>query len=278
MILYNILFCILYKIIILQMNYYSTYHKSCCDPFSIHSKIVKGNLTTVTLEHNQLNSTLVPGKKICFGCVRKIKIIEEVDKRHDPDYISPDNSVIQIHTVNPCLIKYGLSPIKRSASMSMLQIDNKIKKKVKLLNASEQEEPQNSMLKSSSLDFTVEQLKQKFHNKINISQKIKLLSLVPVHWAIQETVNEFKTTQYMVKQARALRDVKGILGERSTDIRNPKKLTTEVVNQIVNFYEDDSNSRLLPGAKDYISIKTVDGRQHIQKQLILCNVSELYQK
>ena len=36
----------------------------------------------------------------------------------------------------------------------------------------------------------------------------------------------------MVKQARALRDVKGIFGERSTDIRNPKKLTTEVVNQI----------------------------------------------
>ena len=76
------------------------------------------------------------GKKIRFGCVRKIKTIEEVDKRHDPDYISPDNSVIQIDTVNSCLIKYGLPPIKRSASMSMLQIDNKMKKKVKLLNES----------------------------------------------------------------------------------------------------------------------------------------------
>ena len=146
------------------------------------------------------------------------------------------------------------------------------------LNASEQEEPQNSTLKSSSLDFIEEQLKQKFHNEINISQKIKSITLVPVHWTIQETINEFKTTQYMVKQARALRGVKGILGERSTDIRNPKKLTTEVVNQIVNFYEDDSNSRLLPGAKDYISTKTVDGGQYIQKRLILCNLSELYQK
>ena len=47
---------------------------------------------------------------------------------------------------------------------------------------------------------------------------------------------------------------------RDQDIRNPKKLTTEVVNQIVNFYGDDSNSRLLLGAKGYISIKTVDGR------------------
>ena len=105
-----------------------------------------------------------------------------------------------------------------------------------------------------------------------------MLTLVPVHWTIQETINEFKTTQYMVKQARALQDVKGILGERSTDIKNPKKLTTEVLNQIFNFYEDDSNSRLLLGAEDYISIKTVDGRQHIQKQLIFCNLSELYKK
>ena len=133
-------------------------------------------------------------------------------------------------------------------------------------------------MKSSSLDFIEEQLKQKFHNEINISQKIKLLTFVPVHWTIQETINEFKTTQYVVKQARALQDVKGILGKKSTDIRNPKKLTTEVVNQIVNFYEDDSNSRLLPGAKDYISIKTDDGREHIQKRLILCYLSELYQK
>ena len=73
-----------------------------------------------------------------------------------------------------------------------------------------------------------------------------------------------------------MQDNKGILGERSTDIRNPKKLTSEVINQIVNFYKDDSNSRLLPGAKDYISIKTVEGRKHIQKRLILSNLSELY--
>ena len=60
------------------------------------------------------------------------------------------------------------------------------------LNAPEQEEPQISMFKSSSLDFIVEQHKQKFYNEINISQKTKLLTLVPVYWTIQETINEFK--------------------------------------------------------------------------------------
>ena len=33
-----------------------------------------------------MNSNIIPGKKICFRCVRKIKSVEEVDKRHDPDY------------------------------------------------------------------------------------------------------------------------------------------------------------------------------------------------
>ena len=74
-------------------------------------------------------------------------------------------------------------------------------------------------MKNSSLDFIEEQLKQKFHKEINISQKIKLLTLVPVHWTIQKSVNEFKINS-MVKQAIALRDIKGILGERSTDIKN----------------------------------------------------------
>ena len=74
-------------------------------------------------------------------------------------------------------------------------------------------------MKNSSLDFIEEQLKQKFHKEINISQKIKLLTLVPVHWTIQKSVNEFKINS-MVKQTIALRDIKGILGERSTDIKN----------------------------------------------------------
>ena len=104
------------------------------------------------------------------------------------------------------------------------------------LNSSfEQEASQITTLKCSSLDYLVDQLKQNFNNENNISQKIKLLTLVPVHWTIQETINEFKTSQYMVKQARALRDTKGILGERSTDIKNQKKWTSEII--LIKYFE-----------------------------------------
>jgi hypothetical protein len=121
-------------------------------------------------------------------------------------------------------------------------------------------------------------LKEKFDSESNITQKIKLLTLVPVHWTIEETMKEFKTTQYIVRQARSLKESKGILGERSLGSNNSKKITSEIAKQIVEFYEDDSNSRLLPGAKDYISVNTCEGRKHIQKRLILCNLTELHQK
>jgi hypothetical protein len=47
-----------------------------------------------------------------------------------------------------------------------------------------------------------------------------------------------------------LKESKGILEERSLASNNSKKITAEIENQIIDFYEDDCNSRLLPGAKD----------------------------
>lgn len=67
------------------------------------------------------------------------------------------------------------------------------------------------------------------------------------------------------------------MGNRS--IRGePRKMSDKVSLNIKNFYEDDTNSRLLPGAKDYVSISTAEGRIHVQKRLVLCNLKELYQK
>ena len=81
----------------------------------------------------------------------------------------------------------------------------------------------------------------------------------------------------MVRQARALRDKKGILGEREKAAKG-KKLSEEVKQKVIEFYQDDSNSRILPGAKDFISVNTTEGKIHKQKRLVLCNLSELYEK
>nr|XP_047135902.1 uncharacterized protein LOC124813204 [Hydra vulgaris] len=57
---------------------------------------------------------------------------------------------------------------------------------------------------------------------------------------------------------------------------NPKlgKALPDVTVQLVKtFYKDDEHSRVMPGKKDYISIKK---NVHMQKRLLLCHLKELF--
>lgn len=61
------------------------------------------------------------------------------------------------------------------------------------------------------------------------------------------------------------------------EAKGGQKLTEAIKKMIRKFYEDDLNSRLMPGKKNFISVKKLDGtREKEQKRLILCNLSELY--
>jgi hypothetical protein len=57
------------------------------DTLSIHSKSIKGNLTCITLGHHHIIQSLIPGRKICFECIRKMKSEKEVKALKDPDYV-----------------------------------------------------------------------------------------------------------------------------------------------------------------------------------------------
>lgn len=60
--------------------------------------------------------------------------------------------------------------------------------------------------------------------------------------------------------------------------RPGKKLSEETKNLVREFYENDDNSRHLPGITDCFSIKQPDGkRKQVQKRLILCNLKETLQ-
>ena len=51
-------------------------------------------------------------------------------------------------------------------------------------------------------------------------------------------------------------------------------LSTEVITKVEEFYRQDGISRMLPGKKDFISVKTNNGREHRQKRLLLMNIRE----
>ena len=77
--------------------------------------------------------------------------------------------------------------------------------------------------------------------------------------------------EYLIQTARKLKKFGGILSKHVP--KKGKTLPQETLDLVQSFYEDDECSRQLPGKKDFVSISR---NVHKQKQLILCNLSELH--
>lgn len=60
-------------------------------------------------------------------------------------------------------------------------------------------------------------------------------------------------------------------------ILSGKILTPEMKHIVLNFYNSEDNTYILPGMKDYIKYKDEEGNvSHEQKRLLLCTLKELY--
>ena len=121
----------------------------------------------------------------------------------------------------------------------------------------------------------VRQLKDKFQETTVRSEKVQVLTVLPKSWSIRRIEEEFGASNYMVRKAKDLVKRKGILSSP-----NPKPghvLATETADHVRSFYECDEVSRMLPGKKDFVSVKQEGKRVHIQKRLVLSNLREVYQ-
>jgi hypothetical protein len=78
----------------------------------------------------------------------------------------------------------------------------------------------------------------------------------------------------MIRRAKQLVMNQGIM---SSPNPKPSKTLNEVNVEVVkSFYKSDEVSRVMPGKRDYISIKVSGAKIHEQKRLLLCNLKELY--
>jgi len=119
------------------------------------------------------------------------------------------------------------------------------------------------------------ELKDKFEETTVRSEKVQVLTVLPKSWSIRRIEEEFGASNYMVRKAKDLVKRKGILSSP-----NPKPghvLATETADHVRSFYECDEVSRMLPGKKDFVSVKQEGKRVHIQKRLVLSNLREVYQ-
>ena len=85
-------------------------------------------------------------------------------------------------------------------------------------------------------------------------EKIQILTLAPDSWSCQYCAEHFNVSKYLVRTARELKKVKGILAKPAQ--KQGKVISRNTIDLLLSMYEDDEFSRQMPGKKDYVSIAT----------------------
>ncbi len=122
----------------------------------------------------------------------------------------------------------------------------------------------------------LKQLKDKFKNTTQRSEQIQILTVLPRSWSVKKIQNEFGVTNYMARKSKELVKEKGALS--TPDRKEGPSLPSEVINLVDGFYQSDDISRVMPGKKDFVSVRLEGKRRHFQKRLILSNLKEVYRE
>ena len=97
------------------------------------------------------------------------------------------------------------------------------------------------------------------------------MTLAPIAWSHKKIMDVFGVSELIVHKACKLCPERGILAV--PEPKRGKSLPADLVQLVKAFYQDDEYTSLIPGRKDYVSIKH---NIHHQKRLILCNLNELF--
>lgn len=268
---------------------------SCCNPFNKvkHSVRDRSQLRTVTKSICEKFPSILPGEKICDSCRKKLSTVSEVPKQQvqlfdqsisSVDYPETDYSfesslpspeqhfkasvaVQSRERTNEYLRNMGVTPITKRKLQSRKYQKKKVEAITRMLQTAGIDE------KTSDDGEIIAQLKERFATA-NRSDKVQILTVLPKSWSIRRIQTEFGASNFTVRRAKALVATNGIL-----TTPNPKpgrSLPQTTQDLVVNFYENDENSRMMPGKKDCVSVRTSQGRVTMQKRLVLTNLRELF--
>jgi len=121
----------------------------------------------------------------------------------------------------------------------------------------------------------VKNLKQKLHSEDTAkNDKILLSQLLPSHWSVREVANFSNISVRQSHKNKSLKNLESSL----PPVTSHNRISDKVIEKVKMFYEDDENSRILPGMKDTKCIKEDGKSKFVQKRLVLYTLRELYLK
>lgn len=106
-------------------------------------------------------------------------------------------------------------------------------------------------------------LQEIFNTSTDRNHKVKILTIFR-HWSYKKIEEKFPTaTRHMITVAKSIAKDKGILSDPNPKHHLP--LAVETVNEIVNFFQSDDHTQLMPGKKDFVTVKVNDTKIQMQK-------------
>ena len=227
---------------------------------------------------------LKPGQKLCQKCERKCE--EKLQPSSEASAEEFEDAGLTRDTLNESVQFMGVSPLK---PVSQRDKPTYGKRKVKDIEtaakshvATALEIPRDILISTAleeacegckDLNKLLDLLKEKCKDATQ-QEKIKILTLTPESWTIQNVVNEFGVTEHAVKKARTLKREKGILAD--PDDHKGRPLDSAIKERVVSFYQLDDYSRMCPGKKEYVSVRIDGKKEQKQKRLLLTNLKELH--
>lgn len=114
-----------------------------------------------------------------------------------------------------------------------------------------------------------------FDSKEKYFEKLQILTLLLKSWTVEKSQSEFNITDYITRLSKKLVDEKGIL---STPNSNPRISISDTDLKTANkFYLQDNVSRPMQGQNDFILVSTGQGKEKVQKRMMLYTIKEAYE-
>ena len=221
------------------------------------------------------------GSKICNTCRVKLSqqplvLIPEplISEPESPSTEAKETEVYvetpaAISSLNKCLAEIGETPYSQSKARAKNYSRQKVRKITEAM--------QRTVISGEIIDDgreIIQQLKEKFVATSKRNQQLQILTVLPNSWSVKKIQEEFGVSTYMARKSKELVKEKGVLS-----LPGPKpgpSLLPETVVIVQAFYESDDISRVMPGKKDFVSVKKESNRVHVQKRLVLSNLKEVY--
>lgn len=297
--------CEHHKVFYLQK--YEVHQTSCMDPYKSHKKKITKSLRKISLELAETINSIeqchkaIPGQKICDVCRDKVnknkhELLQCSSTNSDNEIISDEeineleSSISKQKTLEDINLSFqsiGESPLKVHALPSHCKTSYAKRKiesasstlKSKVVKVLETDYPSDDETqiteetenKATDMDRLIELIKLKLNITNTKREKIQILTLAPTSWSRKKICQEFNVSEYTARKAKELVRDKGILA--LPEPRQGNVLDENVITLVKMFYESDEYSRVMPGAKDKVSISK---NKYMQKRLLLANLNELY--